>query len=41
MHSPKDMEERKKKLKIAIERVHRGADVADVKEEFKDILRDA
>lgn len=42
MHTnPKDMEERKKKLKIAIEKVHKGADVAGVKEEFKEILRDA
>ncbi|MFW9844116.1 MAG: DUF438 domain-containing protein, partial [Candidatus Thorarchaeota archaeon] len=41
MHSPKNMEERKKKLKIAIEKVHKGVDVADVKEEFKEILRDA
>ena len=42
MHtSPKEMEERKKKLKIAIEKVHKGADVAEVKEEFKEILRNA
>jgi len=42
MHTnPKEMEERKKKLKMAIEKVHRGANVVDVKEEFKEILRDA
>ncbi|TFG31341.1 DUF438 domain-containing protein [Candidatus Thorarchaeota archaeon] len=42
MHTnPKEMEERKKKLKMAIEKVHKGADVADVKEEFKEILRNA
>lgn len=42
MHTnPKDMEERKKKLKTAIEKVHKGVDVAEVKEEFKEILRDA
>jgi len=42
MHTnPKEMEERKKKLKMAIEKVHKGANVADVKEEFKEILRNA
>lgn len=39
--SPKDMEERKKKLKMAVEKLHQGAEVADVKEEFKEILKDA
>ena len=38
---PKEMEERKKKLKQAVEKLHAGASVADVKEEFKEILKDA
>ncbi len=38
---PKEMEERKKKLKAAVEKLHSGAEVKDVKEEFKEILRDA
>ncbi|TFG94582.1 DUF438 domain-containing protein [Candidatus Thorarchaeota archaeon] len=42
MHiSPKDMEERKKKLKMAVEKLHQGVDVAEVKEEFKEILKEA
>jgi PAS domain S-box-containing protein len=39
--SPAEMNERKEKLKRAVEKLHQGASVADVKEEFKDILRDA
>ncbi|TFG31731.1 DUF438 domain-containing protein [Candidatus Thorarchaeota archaeon] len=38
---PNEMEERKKKLKQAIEKLHAGANIADVKEEFKEILKDA
>ncbi len=41
MHSPKEMEERKKKMKEAIEKLHQGARVEDVKEEFREILKDA
>jgi len=39
--SPADMKERKEKLKHAVEKLHKGASVSDVKEEFKDILKDA
>jgi PAS domain S-box-containing protein len=39
--SPADMKERKEKLKRAVEKLHEGALVSDVKEEFKDILKDA
>ena len=39
--SPVDMKERKEKLKHAVEKLHKGAAVSDVKEEFKDILKDA
>ncbi|MDH4213376.1 MAG: DUF438 domain-containing protein [Candidatus Thorarchaeota archaeon] len=39
--SPADMKERKAKLKHAVEKLHKGASVSDVKEEFKDILKDA
>jgi len=39
--SPADMKERKEKLKRAVEKLHKGASVSDVKEEFKDILKDA
>ena len=39
--SPADMKERKEKLKRAVKRLHEGAAVSDVKEEFKEILRDA
>ncbi len=41
MHSPKEMEERKRKMKLAIEKLHQGARVEDVKEEFREILKDA
>jgi PAS domain S-box-containing protein len=39
--SPSEMNARKEKLKRAVEKLHQGASVSDVKEEFKDILRDA
>ncbi len=39
--SPKEMQERKEKLKKALEKVHKGASVTAVKQEFKEILRDA
>jgi len=35
------MKERKEKLKHAVEKLHKGAAVSDVREEFKDILKDA
>lgn len=38
---PTDMQERKRKLKRAVEKLHEGASVADVKEEFKSVLKDA
>ena len=37
---PEAMEERKKKLKMAVEKLHQGADAANMKEEFKNILTD-
>jgi PAS domain S-box-containing protein len=39
--SPSELNIRKEKLKRAIEKLHQGASVSRVKEEFKDILRDA
>jgi PAS domain S-box-containing protein len=39
--NPADMKERKAKLKRAVEKLHEGASVADLKEEFRDILKDA
>jgi PAS domain S-box-containing protein len=39
--NPAEMKERKEKLKHAVEKLHEGALVADIKEEFKDILKDA
>ena len=41
MRSPAEMEERKKKMKMAIEKLHQGADVEEVKIEFREILKDA
>ena len=41
MNSPAEMEERKKKMKMAIEKLHQGADVEEVKIEFREILKDA
>ena len=38
---PKEMKERKEKLKKAVEKLHKGADVKDVRIEFKEILKDA
>ncbi|MGY5859527.1 MAG: DUF438 domain-containing protein [Candidatus Thorarchaeota archaeon] len=37
---PEAMEERKKKLKVAVEKLHQGADVASMKEELKEIIKD-
>ncbi|MBN2230250.1 MAG: DUF438 domain-containing protein [Candidatus Thorarchaeota archaeon] len=39
--TPMDMKERKEKLKKAVEKIHAGAEVSSVREEFKEILRDA
>jgi PAS domain S-box-containing protein len=39
--SPAELKERKDKLKRAVEKLHSGASVTDVKEEFRDILKDA
>lgn len=39
--SPKKMQERKKKLKRAVEKLHSGSDVGAVRDEFKEILKDA
>ncbi len=41
MKSPAEMEERKKKMKLAIEKLHQGSRVEDVKAEFREILKDA
>ena len=42
MHSsPKDIDERKRKLKMAVEKLNRGADIKNVKEEIKEILKHA
>ncbi|RDE17288.1 MAG: DUF438 domain-containing protein [Candidatus Thorarchaeota archaeon] len=39
--SPADTRERKEKLKRAVKKLHEGASMQDVKEEFKEILKDA
>ena len=41
MTGPKKMQERKEKLKAAVEKIHAGADIKEVKDEFKEILKDA
>jgi len=38
---PSELEERKKQLKTAVEKLHAGVDVDDVRAEFKEILKDA